>query len=375
MVKKWAFLISLVCIISILSGCNGSPLAGTVSPIPSSTITSPASPYIGSHGNPVTPQISNPKPGWTIFNGFAYKDFGVTTILRDNKGNIWFGSWGPYQSTIVYKFDGSNWTHFDIPLVNGRDNTAIRAIVQDNGGNIWFGTFGSGVIKYDGNKFTAFTKENGLLAGDSISSLYKDKKGNIWASALDYFDKVFYYDGNKWQLFDVKYALEREPDKTVNIIYQDRDSNMWFGTSAGLSVFDGTNWRTFSEEYYGPSSSNPYHDIISIFQDGNGNMWFGGRSGGVTRYDGKNWTIFKYDVLPYERVNNIVEDSKGTIWFSTQDGLNYAVVKHDGSNWNIFTGAGELPDGDTVKSVIYKDDLGNFWFGLNSGGVASYSPG
>lgn len=55
---------------------------------------------------------------------------------------------------------------------------------EDNLGNIWFSAENYGVYKYDGSKFTQFTKENGL-ATNTIQTIYQDNKNQIWFSTWE----------------------------------------------------------------------------------------------------------------------------------------------------------------------------------------------
>jgi hypothetical protein len=56
---------------------------------------------------------------------------------------------------------------------------------------------------------------------------------------------------------------------TVYCITQDKDGFLWFATETGLSRFDGTHFRNFTEE-----DGLPDNDVIQVFADSKGRVWF-----------------------------------------------------------------------------------------------------
>jgi ligand-binding sensor domain-containing protein len=81
----------------------------------------------------------------------------VRTIHQDKKGNYWFGTNGDG----IIRYDGQILEKITIEGIS--PYFRVLEIVEDKAGNIWFGT-SEGLIKYDGEKFTTFSKKEGLLA-------------------------------------------------------------------------------------------------------------------------------------------------------------------------------------------------------------------
>lgn len=85
---------------------------------------------------------------------------GVTCILADKKGMLWFGT--TYADELgrtkgcMNRFDGKTITQF--PL-DGLDNTSIWNIFEDKSGNIWIGARNVSLYRYDGHSFTDFTEK------------------------------------------------------------------------------------------------------------------------------------------------------------------------------------------------------------------------
>ena len=335
----------------------------------------------------------------------------VLSMLEDKSGNLWFGTYGG-----VSKYDGKSFTHFTEK--EGLSNNFVRSILEDKSGNLWFGTSG-GVSKYDGKSFTHFTEKEGL-SNNTVLSMLEDKSGNLWFGTSG--GGVSKYDGNRVEAIEA--ALQKGeiiPERTqqdlkkingklvksfthftekeglsnnvVRSILEDKSGNLWFGTSGGISKYDGKTFTHFTEKE-GLSNNN----VRSILEDKVGNLWFGTYGGGVSKYDGNRVeaieaALQKGEIIP-ERTqqdlkkingklvksfthftekeglsNNIVwsilGDKSGNLWFGTDGG----VSKYDGKSFTHFTEKEGLSN-NNVWSML-EDKSGNLWFGT-SGGVSKY---
>lgn len=192
---------------------------------------------------------------------------------------------------------------------------------------------------------------------------------------------------------------------TVLTIFQDSHGTMWFGTTDGLTRYDGENFRTFTTE-----DGLSRNTIGLIFEDQQGMLWFADgvlshflergkpmdmswmetplseldvtmydetperitRSiplKGVSRYDGEKFKVFTTaDGLARDTVKDIFEDETGTIWFATSSG----VSRYDGEKFNNIIvngpiGMDVLPDWWNQITALARDTAGNFWFGSTAG--------
>ncbi|MCF7885469.1 MAG: PAS domain S-box protein [Candidatus Marinimicrobia bacterium] len=111
------------------------------------------------------------------------------------------------------------------------DNTIIKerifTITQDSIGYMWFGTI-DGLFKYDGHEVIHFDQslEPGGLKDDRISSIYVDKKGDIWVLTKRSFEK---YIPETEQFLNIElpkikgnYSYITEDDRNNLIISSDR---------------------------------------------------------------------------------------------------------------------------------------------------------
>ncbi|RYD96159.1 MAG: hypothetical protein EOP54_14370 [Sphingobacteriales bacterium] len=178
---------------------------------------------------------------------FSLSQYGVYCILKDKKGNVWFGT----QAEGVCRYDGKTLTWFK---EKGLSGPTVLGLFEDNKGNLWFGNNGAGLFLYNGKTLTNFTEERGLGNTDFIVSgksgigtmarvyaINEDSNGNIWVGTVD--AGVWKFDGNNFMHYGIKDGLT---SNAVNTIYKDKYGALWFGTDdKGVFKFNGTKFSAF----------------------------------------------------------------------------------------------------------------------------------
>lgn len=159
---------------------------------------------------------------------------------------------------------------------------------------------------------------------------------------------------------------------TVTAIFEDSKGNMWFGTTNGVSRYDGKTFQNFTQ-----IDGLTLDTVGAILEDSRGALWFGtGRwnveGKGVSRYDGKTFQNFTTaDGLVDNTVKDIFEDNEGHLWFATHGG----VSRYNGDNFhNIKDGFAHNADWNSNNGVdaIVQDADGILWFG-GYGGISCYN--
>lgn len=124
---------------------------------------------------------------WYIYNT-SNSDLPFNNVGRiafDSEGVIWLATWYPGIAGIEYgwgltKFDGSNWTTYNIYNSPLTSNT-IFDITVDKEDNLWLSTCAGGLVKYDRkNSWTVYNKRNSGIAFDSQGMVAIDSYGNKW---------------------------------------------------------------------------------------------------------------------------------------------------------------------------------------------------
>jgi ligand-binding sensor domain-containing protein len=199
---------------------------------------------------------------------------------------------------IAYKcffVTGQTYNFKNYNTEQGLPQSQVLSVFQDHKGYIWLGTNSGGVAKFDGNTFSTFNTNNGLI------------------------------------------------DNNVFSISENASHEMLLGTSKGLTVFDGQNFKNYAEK-----QGLQYPLIYKLLTDAN-KTWIGTQEG-VFIYENKLITHFNKDsLLNKSTVYNIFKDADNNLWFSTlQNGViayynkskkfkSYKIVKETGENKFIFS--------------------------------------
>ncbi len=212
--------------------------------------------------------------------------------------------------------------------------------------------------------------------------------------------------------FDNYGVQEGLSSSKVYFIIQDQQDYIWLGTESGVSRFNGFEFENFS-------SGNGMADngVFSLLEDSNGDIWFGHLDGGVTLYDGNSFHVLQFDTIEIKGdVTSITEYEEGAIWLTTsgsgalritrdqdkkqsmkiehfagREGLSDIVfgtcitrdselfcltdigIKQFDATENKFQSL--LLEGLTrywIKTTMFEDSQGNWWFGTYNGGLYKY---
>ncbi len=182
-----------------------------------------------------------------------------------------------------------------------------------------------------------------------------------------------------WQSFNVQDGL---PSANILSLLQDRHGNIWFGSEAGATRFDGFTLTTFTT-----ADGLVDNNVQSIVEDKQGRLWFGtgtwkSHGSGVSRYDGTTFTTFtSVDGLASNSVQSILEDRQGHMWFGTGTWrlAGQGISRYDGHHFESFDNDDGLP-GNTVID-LFLDAEGLLWIATvdwedsQIGGVCIYKNG
>jgi len=213
--------------------------------------------------------------------------------------------------------------------------------------------------------------DSSIAIGDTVSELdksiwviFQDKNNNIWFGSDG--QGVYRYDSKTILHFSTKDGLL---NNRIRGIQEDNLGNVFISSLEGINKFDGEKFTTL-----------PVIESNEWKLDSN-DLWFSilGKTGeyGPYRYDGKSLHHLKFPKhymedeyyrdspnlswSPYE-VYTIYKDSKGNIWLGTS---NFGICRFDGKSlsWmyeehlSLIEGGGSFG----IRSII-EDKDGKFWF-------------
>ena len=231
--------------------------------------------------------------------------------------------------------------------------------VNSYGTSDWSSVWSFTTLFITGN-WTTYNTSNSELAGNFVNVITIDALDNKWFGTSFGLSK---FDGNNWTTYNASDSGLAGDD--VEAIAIDALGNKWFGTDGwGVSKFDGTHWTTYNTSNSGLSDDC----VLAIAIDASGSKWFGTYSG-VSKFDGTNWDTCNTinSGLASDWVLAIAIDSSGDKWFGTAEG----VSKFDGDKWMIYNTSNSSLASNFVNAIAV-DASGNIWFGSWAGGVTKF---
>lgn len=322
----------------------------------------------------------------------------IINVTPDRKGNMWFGT----ADGSLIKFNGKIWNIPEGPKYF--EISTIASMKFDKENNLWLSACvdnltNQEIIKFDGSTWTSFFSEIGSF--QRLNSFEIDEDGGLWwpaNKATDRFIGLIEFDGKQINHLEVDYGL---PNGYINDIKFDSCDNVWFSTSQGIAMFDGSSW-----EY--PSNNGDLYSRDELIIKENNNYSYGILDKMISSRCSENWSTQSIIEIPLRfGIWAVKKDKDNFLWMGTGMGL----LKHDGEKWSITGNKRILPKNffwkntpdqnnidaygiDTFKvinndQVIYEyhiiedfpeaqiksialDSSGNMWFGFFREGLIRY---
>ena len=286
-------------------------------------------------------------------NNSALPDDFVLTIFEDSKTNLWVGS-----AKGISRFTGKDFVNYTNQP--GLIVEATRAIAEDHNGNLWFGT-AKGLSKFDGKEFRSYTT-NDALVNNAIYCLFVDQRNGIWVGSAG---GLTYLKDDKAEHFTVRNGLAHN---IVRVIREDAEGRLFVGSQGGLQIlkageFKDVRFQSVSDPDYKINSM-----VYSIFEDRERNLWVG-TSFGLNQLRNQPIAVYSQDEgLPVEVISAICEGPDDSVWIATYGGGLCRI--HDNKVVNFTTGDG-LPSNHLLSLAF--DAKGALWIGTDGQGVSHYA--
>jgi|GEM_PF-190346 len=273
----------------------------------------------------------------------------VRPILRDSRGYLWVGTMGGLS-----RFDGRTWVNFTEK--DGLTSSHIVSLLEDRKGRLWIGTY-DGINIYDGKSFTYVPEINKYHA--RVDHIVEDQHGAIWVAVSR--NGLFRQENGVFRKVEV-------PGQTFDNarMLLDHLGRLWVSGDAGLSVWDGKKWKTYTVKD-GLASNQPYY----MAEDLDGRIWFGYHASyGITCFDGTRFrTYTTEDGLFNNAVYSVGVDSRNNVWIGSARGLD----RFDGEAFIHYDVQDGFPHPESNAGGFFLDVDGTLWFGT-AGGLGHYYP-
>lgn len=229
----------------------------------------------------------------------------------------------------------------------------VSALMAD-GSTVWAGTRG-GIARWEAasQSLQYFTTVDGV-SNNVIYAAAVDAGGDRWFGTTD---GVSRFDGEGWTQYTTADGLA---DNRVYAVAVDAQDRKWFGTHKGVSRFDGSSWQTFT------SGQGLANNLVRALAAGPGGvLWVGTDGGGLSRFDGQGWTTWTTgDGLISNHIWALQVDGAGRVWIGTDAGVSLFT----GVDWTSY----RVADGLAAPFVrgIAQDATGALWFATQGGGLS-----
>ncbi len=238
----------------------------------------------------------------------------------------------------------------------------VTTLLEDNHGMLWVGTFGSGLYRLPvsgglkAGPGTALTTANGLV-DNQINSLCEDREGNLWVAT----------ERGLQVLRDARFVTYGRPEGAIGddatTIYEDHRNQLWVGTTDGLSRWNPkrnqvTNYPT------PPSPRRPGDSLLLCLGPGDeeDTLLVGTHTGLLRWRDGKLEPLPLRDDLDSSAVRALCIDGKGDRWIGTTSGLYQERAGHLVARLTTANGLA-----DNFVRALHIDPTGNLWIATDGG--------
>jgi ligand-binding sensor domain-containing protein/signal transduction histidine kinase len=233
------------------------------------------------------------------------------------------------------------------PIFRGQ----VISLCLDSHGDAWFATARHGLYQWREGQGTNIDRIEGV-SGDEIRTIYQDREQNIWVgTTTGGLNRV----GQR--TIEIRSVADKSSDQDTLTVAEDAAKRLWVGTfNGGLFSSAAGRFDRFAQEH-GPYDSSP---IWSLCPARDGSLWVGTWHYGLFRIKDSQVSTF----LPNNPVQSVYEDNDGSLWVGTYgSGLNH----FDGQKFTTY-GAEEGLDGKYFICVLRTRD-GTLWVGSNGWGV------
>jgi signal transduction histidine kinase/ligand-binding sensor domain-containing protein len=267
-------------------------------------------------------------------------------LAKDKQGNFWFGSdalcrWSP----------GSFHKYLEEELKHSGGNGAIDVAVAPSG-EVWAALDGIGlklgVRRLSNGQWTSYVVPGFNGAAVQSHTLFIDRHHSLWVGTES--QGIYHIRGDVADHYEAANGLS---GNSVSSIYEDREGNLWVVTNGGVDFFRDTPVLSFSSNQ-GLSGAN-IHSVLAL---SNGSVWVGNEGAVDVLPDGGRSAVKALKGLPGQTIGAMLEDQAGRIWLGVDNKL---VIYEQGRFSEVRKSkAGSLGRLGAVRAIVEDVDA-NIW--------------
>jgi ligand-binding sensor domain-containing protein/AraC-like DNA-binding protein/CheY-like chemotaxis protein len=265
--------------------------------------------------------IGTEKSGLAYYGDNIYKfqsliNGDITAIAEDEAGKIWYGT----GDKGIIDYDG--------PLASYK----VTCMTTTPDGSLWVGSKQNGITRIkDGNSTFYSTARDSMktVIDDHINALSSDKSGNLWIAT----NGGLQVYNPKMDTFS-SYTKENGMLNTNNItsLFYGTNNSLLIGTAEGLVILNLSNReKTVLTGNSSNVESFTNNYITQVYEDSRGLLWIGTREGiNILNPVNDDLSVLtEKDGLCNNSICGIAEDKNHSIWITTSNGVCRIVVQRD----------------------------------------------
>ncbi len=213
---------------------------------------------------------------------------------------------------ITGQMSGVGYMSLIYDATNGLPTSDANCVYGASDGHIWIGGY-SGIFRYDGTSFDRLDTSKGLTSGRSI---FEDSRGRIWVGTND--NGVVMIVGEEQTRFTYKEGL---PSSSIRSFAEDKDGNIYIGTTAGVCFIDAENMvHVVDDERINMDI------VIRVVSDVNGDIYGHTKNGELFRVEGDHVAeLYTSEDLGMDLITTILADpaEPGMLYIGTDTSTVY----------------------------------------------------
>ncbi len=306
-------------------------------------------------------------PFTSIDRNRGLRDNYVRTLLQRPDGSIMVGT-----ARGLSRFEGGRASPVTGDL--SVESEAVLSLANARDGSLWIGMYSTGLLNWKDGKVRERMAEESPLFGSQVRAILEDRDGNLWVGTSR---GLFRKRGAEVRRIGEDKGLQVE---YVMALHEARDGRIWVGTSAGLVYVENGAVNSIPISRFDDAA-----DVYGFHEDADGTLWITTDRGVLRLRGGRLAAVNTRHGLPVSSIFEIVTDRAGDFWLSSNRGVIYAgradmEAVADGRaprlrsvRFSEADGMGSAQCNGTSGPAALRDDDGSIWV-ATANGVAVVRP-
>lgn len=255
-----------------------------------------------------------------------------------------------------------------LTISNGLAHNGVTSVLEDSRGFLWFGTY-EGLNKYDGYELKTYknTIDKKFLVSNRVRTLSEDKNNNIWIGT-DKGITVYNYENEGFKnLISYKLSSNKSTDAIVRKIRINKESNLVVCATENSGILLFRSNQEFLGQFFPKDTSSQesiiFFDVINLDKD---NFLLASNAGLYT-FNTKSLKFTRILDDKISQCNSILKVDNSTILVTLGNGISVINYQLNNSNYSFKLKFKDFKNDQFNSSFI--DESHNLWLGTLNDGV------